>query len=290
MKIIIQLLLLALVFSACTKNNPDPSWLEINAWDLQANAASVNPTGELTSSINDAWVYVDNELIGVFEVPCRIPILKSGTFDVKIFPTVLNNGISATKKIYPFLEPYETSITLVENETSTVSPTTRYYSTLKFWIEDFEDLGNQIEDDPTSLTSMVGVNDPIMIATNGTKIGRVSLNTTDSTWIGYTESATGLNLPRGADVYLEIDYYSTNDLVTGLLAINSTSAPIDNPNIQMNAQDEADIEWKKIYIELREIITGSPQADYFEISFGALLDNGDATGEINIDNIKVLYF
>ena len=181
MKIIIQLLLLALVFSACTKNNPDPSWLEINAWDLQANAASVNPTGELTSSINDAWVYVDNELIGVFEVPCRIPILKSGTFDVKIFPTVLNNGISATKKIYPFLEPYETSITLVENETSTVSPTTRYYSTLKFWIEDFEDLGNQIEDDPTSLTSMVGVNDPIMIATNGTKIGRVSLNTTDST-------------------------------------------------------------------------------------------------------------
>ena len=114
MKIIIQLLLLALVFSACTKNNPDPSWLEINAWDLQANAASVNPTGELTSSINDAWVYVDNELIGVFEVPCRIPILKSGTFDVKIFPTVLNNGISATKKIYPFLEPYETSITLVE--------------------------------------------------------------------------------------------------------------------------------------------------------------------------------
>ncbi|MFT5861048.1 MAG: hypothetical protein ACI865_003166 [Flavobacteriaceae bacterium] len=291
MKTIIQLFLLALVFSACTKNNPDPAWLEINAWDLQANPSAINPTGELSSSISDAWVYVDNELIGVFEVPCRVPILKSGTFDVKIFPTVLDNGISATKKIYPFLEPYETTVTLVENETATVNPDTRYYASMKFWIEDFEDAGNTIQDDPTSATALFGVNDPtIMQATNGSKIGRVTLSTTDSTWIGYTQSATGLNLPRGEDVYLEIDYYSTNALVTGLLAISSTSAPVDNPNIQMNAQDAADIEWKKIYIELREIITASPNADYFEISFGALLDAGETSGQINIDNIKVVHF
>ena len=42
---------------------------------------------------------------GIFEVPFKIPILKSGSVSIKVYPVVKNNGISATKKIYPFLTP-----------------------------------------------------------------------------------------------------------------------------------------------------------------------------------------
>jgi len=47
---------------------------------------------------------------------------------------------------------------------------------------------------------------------------------------------------------------------------------------------------KKIYIELREVVSGSTNAEYFEISFDALLEEGISDAEINLDNIKVVYF
>jgi hypothetical protein len=47
---------------------------------------------------------------------------------------------------------------------------------------------------------------------------------------------------------------------------------------------------KKIYIDLREMISNSPMATYFEQSFQALLDANDSEGTIIIDNIKVVHF
>ena len=67
MKNIFSLIVLAFLFSGCIKNNQDPSWIEIDTWELEANSNSVYETGELTSNITDAWVYMDGEAIGVFE-------------------------------------------------------------------------------------------------------------------------------------------------------------------------------------------------------------------------------
>jgi len=292
MKKILQLVAMLFLASACTKNNPDPTWIEINPWVLIENPDEAPGTaGELSSNITDAWVYIDNVLIGVFELPCNIPLITSGSSVVKVFPTVLNNGISATKKIYPFMEPYEVTVDLVQNETTTINPITQYYKGLTYWIEDFEAAGHEIEDDPLSLVSMTHISgDPINGEFNGNKFGRITLDETNHTYVGYTNSATGLNLPTGTDIYLEIDYHNTNRITTGLLAIDAVNGAVPNPNIQMNAQDDADVVWKKIYIELREIVAGSPSADYFELSFESLIDDDEATGEINIDNIKVIHF
>lgn len=292
MKRIIQLSALLFLVSACTKNNPAPSWLEINPWQLIENPNEPPGTaGQLSSNFSDAWVYVDNELIGVFELPCKIPVMISGNSVVKVFPAVLNNGISATKKIYPFVEPYDITVDLVQNETTVINPITQYYVGLTYWIEDFEAAGHEIEDDPLSLASMSHVSGSVLAGEfNGDKFGRITLDETNNTYVGYSQSATGLNLPTGKDIYLEIDYHNTNRLTTGLLGISASSGATDNPNIQLNAQDDGEVVWKKIYIELREIVVGSPTADYFELSFSCLLDDGDVAGEINIDNIKVIHF
>ena len=58
--------------------------------------------GELTESITNAKVYVNDDLLGIFEVPFRIPVLKSGSCNVKVYPVVVNNGISATKNYILF--------------------------------------------------------------------------------------------------------------------------------------------------------------------------------------------
>jgi len=106
-RLVVQVLLIFFIVSSCVKNNPDPSWLEVNEWQLNSNIALSGLEGELTESITNAQVYIDDELIGIFEVPFRIPILKSGAVNVKVYPVVINNGISATKKLYPFLNYFE---------------------------------------------------------------------------------------------------------------------------------------------------------------------------------------
>ena len=246
---------LLFVFSSCIKNNPSPAWVQINAWTLESNSLSANDPGVLTESITDGWVYIDGELIGVFELPCTIPVLYAGSKTIQVYPTILNNGISATKKIYPFMEVYEVTANLVANETVTLNPVTRYKASAEFWIEDFELASNNIESDPNSLTVHGTSSDPQIIQPlNGNQFCRITLDATNNTWVGYSTGSSSLTLNQGQEVYLEIDYHNSNRVTTGLLAVSS-SGTVDNPNIQLNPQDD-----------------------------------GETAGEINIDNIKVVHF
>ena len=279
---------LFLLFS-CVKNNPDPSWIEVSDWVLQDNPFGLYDEGELTENITDAWVYVNDEFVGVFEAPFKIPILKEGECEVKLYPTVLNNGISATKKIYPFLEPYIIATTLEKNVVTHIDPVTQYYSNVKFTILDFEDANSGFQDSPTSLANLTTSSDPTIIQPfNGNQFGRVTLTETLNTWI----SATDINetLPGGGtEVYLEVDYHNTENVVTGVIAIDGSNTT-NNVNVQMNEQDPTEVVWKKIYIDLKTIVSGSPFADSFEHSFEAVLGEGKTSAEINIDNVKVVRF
>lgn len=294
MKSIFSLLFISLILLGCTKNNQDPAWIEIAEWDLQSNPASVNDPGVLSNNFSDAWIYMDGDLVGVFELPVKLPIIKDGAHTFKIFPAIQNNGISATKKIYPFVEPYEVIVELNQNETTYITPNTRYYANLKFWIEDFEDASLKLVDGPSALASLEKISSsPILNPQiNGNYFGRISLDATNYFWAGSTianNSQLNMNLPKGREVYLEIDYHNTNQLSTGVLAINNDGSTVDNTFIRLNSQS-GDIKWKKIYLDLREIVSASTSANYFEFSFQSLLDTDESVGEVNIDNIKAVYF
>ena len=280
-------LLLLLGFTACVKNNPDPSWLEVTAWTLQSNIDLSGDEGELSQNITEAWVSIDDKTIGVFQVPFKIPILKSGTCNIKIYPAIKKNGISATKKIYPFLEVYEVNQTLVQNQTLTLHPITKYKSATKFWIEDFEGINISLTDDPnTSIAHCETANENLQ-PFNGNLYGKVSMNSIDSLWVAYTEN--DIFIAKGKEAYLEIDYHNTNSLTTGLIYV-SPSGVTNNINIRLNAQSPESVVWKKIYIELKELITAAPNSSSFRQSFSCYLESGQTNTEILIDNIKVVYF
>ncbi len=276
-----------LLFTSCIKNNPDPAWISVGEWTLLDNP-SVDE-GELTANFTDAWVYVDEKLIGVFEVPFKIPIIKSGSSTIKLYPTVLNNGISATKAQYPFVEPYIITADLESNQTIEIQPVTQYYSNCQFTILDFEDANSGFEDSPSSLANLVITNDPAIIQPfNGIGFGRVSLTSSLYTWISSTTPE--MVLPKsGADVYMEVDFHNTADVVTGVLAISGTEVT-QNPNVQLNKQDPSEVKWKKIYIELKTIVSGSSAADAFRQSFQATLPDDVTSAQINLDNIKIIHF
>ena len=285
MRLVVQVFSLFILVSSCVKNNPDPSWLEVNEWQLNSNIDLSGLEGELTESITNAQVYIDDQLIGIFEVPFRIPILKTGAVNVKVYPVVINNGISATKKLYPFLERYEIDAELVQNEDLVINPVTNYKSITNFWVEDFEDINNSIENDQTSLATLQLSNENLT-AFNGNFYGKVVLNEVDTTWVGNTTDQ--LAIPKGSECYLEIDYYVTNDLYTGLLFV-SPSVISNNVNVRLNGQAPENVVWKKIYIELKELISSSPNNTQFLQTFTAFLDEGKTEGLICIDNIKVLW-
>ena len=277
-----------LLISGCVKNNPDPSWLQINEWDLSGNIELSGAEGELTENISEAWVYVDDKVIGIFQVPCKVPILKSGLSNIKIFPAVKNNGISATKKIYPFLEVFEVNQELVQNQTLVINPSTKYKSITNFKIYDFEQTTMFIEDDPnTSLCQIQYANSDLQWF-NGNFYGKVMMNQTDSTWVAYTTDQ--LQFVKGKEVYLELDYYNTNSFVNGLIYVGQDGTTTNNVNIQINEQDNSSVKWKKIYIDLRELIANSPTGSNFLQSFQAALGSGKLNSEIRIDNIKLVYF
>jgi hypothetical protein len=276
-------LLAALLFGGCVKNNPQPAWLELSAWTLVDNPdITAEPYGALTQNLTDAWVYVDNKLVGVYELPCKVPVLMEGTKEVTIYPAIRNNGISSTKKIYPFTEAYSLDMNLVPGERYPLQLSTYYMTSCNFTTEDFSEPSNSLMPEQSSAT-VAWENDP-NIAISG-YYGHIHLSEAAGTFIA---SMDPVDLPGGgAEVYLEIDYITTENLLQSVLALTPTGVT-SNPNIQLNGY--VGTYWKKIYIDLREIVSNSTSAYSFSQAFYAKLDEGETSGDIYLDNIRLVHF
>jgi hypothetical protein len=285
MRVLLYLLLVG-ILSACIKNNPNPSWIEVNPFVLVANPALSGSEGQLSQDFRDVWLYIDDQMVGCFQTPFKIPILKEGNVNIKIYPAVRNNGISSDKKIYPFMNVYEINSTLVQNQTLTVNPVTSYVDNLNFWIEDFEDASIKIQDDPnTSLTNLF-VSSDNLTPFNGFNYGKVVLNEMDSIWVASTTEQ--LSIPKNKACFLEVDYYNTNTFVQGFLAL-SINGNVYQDNAGFNEQTFSAVKWKKMYIELTELIGNSVNGSNFIQTFKSNLDSLQTETFICIDNIKIVY-
>ncbi len=188
------------------------------------------------------------------------------------------------------MEFFEVNSELVKNQTLTLNPITKYKSLTQFWIEDFEDplnLNIDVDQNYSAILTTQTSNQDLQWF-NGNFYGKINLNAVDSTWIASTGDQ--LAIQKGRDAYLEVDYYNTNSLVTGVIYVNPDNTVVNNPSYGMQAQDPSTVKWKKIYIELKELIGYSPNGSNILQSFIASLDEGKSEGEIRIDNIKVVYF
>lgn len=280
---------LVLLFFACGKDVPVPAYITVNKFTVLENTEAVNEQGELNNNFTDAWVYIDGDLKGVFELPVTLPIGQEGQKKITVIAGVRNNGISATKVRYPFVQNYEVNVTLSPKDTTIINPTTSYYPNLSFWIEDFEDPTSvSIEESGYSLAHLTTIDDPAILK-YGAYFGLVNLSVQDSLWQALTSQE--LSLSAGSDVYLEIDYYATNNVLTGLTAFNVPAQTVSpNPYIQLNAEDGTTVKWKKIYIDLHEIVDYEANATYFKIALSAVLPvDLKESAMICIDNIKVIH-
>ena len=130
-----------------------PSYIEIEHFNYYGSDNSTIPHTDgyenyQSTNISDVWVSMDGQMLGVFEIPCKIPILEEGMHALDIYAGIKVNGISGARIKYPFYEKFETDVLLESENSLTLSPNTSYQNSTLFQFEEqgqFEMPGNMLE-------------------------------------------------------------------------------------------------------------------------------------------------
>lgn len=272
---------------ACNKFEGDqevPAYLRIDTITFQTDYFL---QGSNTHEITDAWVYVDDQLMGVYELPALFPLLLEGAHKLEIYPGIKLNGISSTRVPYPFYQPYSVSeYKFYPDSIRTVKPSTSYRSTAVFaWKEDFENSGFTLENTSQSDTSIFRTepNSPDALLSNFSAFsGKVVLDKDHPTFD--VASLSAYELPGlGAPVLLELDCRTDIPVLIGMFTTENSQV-VDIPLVYVN---ESDV-WNKLYINLGPNISEHTSATEFKVYFSATLDDQE-NATIFLDNIKLIY-
>jgi hypothetical protein len=268
---------------ACKKGDKVPAYVEIPAITLNASDSQ----GGTSAKITDAWVYADEELIGVYEIPARIPILREGTSTLMVQPAVKRNGMYDDRVRYPFYTTWTGTVDMVPTNTATLQPVVQYVSQASFWIEGFEDAGTNVEVTAASDTTLLlptAAEYPDLVA-YGNGCGGFVLDQAHP----YLRLHTTVDFPSSSGaVYLELDHRNSIRFTVGLM-FNAGSGLQAIPHVHIEPTGSGDGErWNKVYLDLTSSFNQnlSQRNIYIEASLPADMTQG----AVYLDNIKVVRF
>jgi len=284
------LLILSLSLISCEKGSVEdiPSFIRIDSLKLAVSGGQ----GSSSQKITDAWVYIDDELIGAFELrdSLTVPILKAGKHTLKILPGIKMNGIAATRVPYAFYSPVVKEINLVRDSVLNIGmPTVKYAEKTIFeWIEDFEHSTVSLDSTSRSYIKIQRTSDPQLIFHQTGDINTFSglVIVPSDTTIFECVSHDEFILPKtGSDIFLELNYMTNNAVTVGLFVKTSTQT-IQEPLLLLNRNTE----WNKIYINLTAAVIMHQDASSFRIFFGVVKEPDVAEARLLLDNIKLVHF
>ena len=169
------LLFLTATFTGCSWLDKDieiPSFIRIESFDFQALPGE----GTSSSKIVDAWVFVNGQKIGAFQLPATIPVLASGNSEVIVFPGIELNGTAATRAVYTFYNQYSVRVELFPDSVLLLNPQIDYVDNLNFeFIEDFESAGIVFEKTSRSDTIINKIDDAVHVF-EGTYCGEIFID------------------------------------------------------------------------------------------------------------------
>lgn len=272
-----------LIFSSCEIINPAediPSYIKINPFTLTTKATE----GSNTHNIVDAWVYIDDQSIGCFELPALIPVLKSGDHKIDIRPGIKVDGISDKRALYPYYNPYIISSKLYPDSTIVINPTTTYIESTNFlFVDPFDQSGIFFEKTANSDTNINIIYDTANFF-NDKSYAACYVNEAKPILDCATSLTYELN-KLGQTAFLEIDCKSNIPFKVGLIIYNPNET-IQHPIVVVTPSTE----WKKLYINLTEVAQRERNAISYKVFFRAEWNSsyGVDNGYIYIDNVKLI--
>jgi hypothetical protein len=268
--------LLAVFLSACKIIDPGeeiPSYIHIDQITLSTSYSS---QGSASENITDAWIFIDGDLIGGFELPCSVPVLYEGTHRILVRAGIKQNGQSSTRAIYPFYKGYEADITLTRAQVTTINPTVAYFPSVNFvWMEDFDQAGQSLVPDLAGqIDSATGT-----AAFEGIRSGYIHLSADTSDFLG--RSSVAYSLAASSEVYLEFDYKCTEVFSVGIIGSSN--------DFHEWAVVSPSNGWNKFYIRLTDVLANTQITSPFKIYFAMRRISGSVDKpELYLDNIKLL--
>ncbi len=275
---------LLVMVSSCEKfsgSQTIPAYLSIDSVYLVTNTAQ----GSNSQHITDAWVTVDNDFLGAFELPAKFPVLKTGKHIVKIYPGIKKNGIAATRISYEYYTPVERTLNFASDSVTRMGNIkTTYLSTTKFtWLEDFEN-----EQVPFTLDTTTGSTAAIVRTMAGSRYtfegmhsGMVVLDSVHD----YFECITHNEFPiPSAAVFLEMNFKLSSSLTVGVFTYG-TSTLYQTPVITLSPTNGL---WKKIYIDLSNTLNAYAGMTSYRVYLGTLKAAGVKHDTILFDNFKLV--
>ena len=260
-----------------------PYEISVSSFDL----VTTQDQGTSSNNINEVWVYTETDVLGVFPIPASIPFITDasvGVSNLVIQAGIRVNGISATRKPYPFYKAMELEVENIPGGSKSVVFSSNYIESAKIILaEDFES-ANRFEANNTSTAEVVRTVDPDFVF-EGDASGLILL-TEDQNHVTSTTQEQLYNLPQSGPIFLEFNYRCDNSFAVGLEAIGGVN-PQRTPIIVLNPTGE---EWKKMYLDLGPLVLSTPSAFGYELTLDAILDVGEETGFVVIDNFKLVYY
>lgn len=286
-------LVLILILTSCDKFDGDqeiPSYISIDTIGFTTDFSS---EGTEKQRIVDAWLYVDDQLIGGFEMPFNIPVLDEGPVKVEIRPGIILNGISATRAPYPYFEPIVFEDFILEvDEIATISGIETVYrgNTEFVWREEFEDEALAIVVGPNGdaeIERTSPANSPsAFLDENSEYSGVVSLSSENPVMVLQSDDGnnSGFELRQGNFIFLELHYKSDVPITIGMF-INQQNQFIEKRQfVGLNPTDE----WKKVYINFTPIVNEEVAAIDFRVFFESFASIEQQVSRVYLDNIKLL--
>lgn len=287
--LLVASLLVTLLFS-CNKFDGDqeiPAYIKIDTITFKHN--SVYPEGSLSVDIANATVYVDDQFIGMFQLPAMIPVLAEGECKVQINPGVILNGMYSTRAYYPFYEPiiFESiELTPGSEVTELTNLVTEYRaSTIIAWEENFEDPYYNLD-----TAGMNSTTDFILTETGsdetfyGNHSGKVLLTSTNNYFRAQTKDRFTSLPDQSQPVFLELNYRGTNQFISGVQTLIYNV--LDDEDVLVTLPKE---NWKKLYIYLSPTISYYPESASDALYFYTTLDSNIDEGYFILDNIRLIY-
>ena len=258
--------------------------------------------GANTHKIIDAWVYVDDNIVGCYELPAAFPVLKEGEHKVAVYPGIARDGIRDLRAEYPFMEPWEDkNVNFGEGVMDTLKPVFHYYpvgvdeNMHIAWLEDFDQGGITVTMDTISSVDITLVSDSLawhdpegIYSTKSAKL--VLADASKKYRFATTEKFQ--DLPTGGSAcMLEMDYKCSDTCQVGIRYLKDYT--LTNESIvrlrPTGASGQEPVEWNKIYINIGPYLVDNETADYFQIYFASWSERNDGPQYFYYDNFKLIY-
>ena len=293
-KLFLAILVVATFFISCSKEDLKaikPAYLSIPDLDLKTDYVA---EGSAHSKITTVWVFANDKSIGVFNLPCIIPILEEGNTKIEVYAGVNMNGIDATRVLYSPYKKFEGTVNLSVLDTNYLLaakvPEITYSDIATVLIvEDFDQTGQNLSKTARSDTNFIRSKkasevfiNPDEVEDNG-KVGVFTLDGEKTFFEAFTSEI--YDLPKGSQsVFLEMTYKNEIPITLGVVA----QIPGGSEQAQTIYLYESE-EWNKIYINLVTEISSYPSANGFKIFVGAIKPDSMDSAKVYLDNIKIAY-